>query len=97
MFRFSVDRESANRANEKQLASHDVGRDDDWEEGLRDTGDHRSTEAYFRADTTTPNSVEEAVSFVQGLFFTTPERIWMRDEVHEINRDTTERAEKVSS
>ena len=97
MFRFSVDRESAERVNEKQLASNGVGRDDDWEEGLRDTDDFRSEEAYFRADTTTPNSVEEAVSYVQGLFFTTPERVWLGDELHEIDREVTERVQKSTS
>ena len=34
MFRFSVDRATAERVNAKQLASNGVGRDDDWEEGL---------------------------------------------------------------
>lgn len=97
MFRFSVDRESAQRVNEKQLASNGVGRDDDWEEGLRDTGEYRKSEAYFRADTTTPDSVEEAISYVQGLFFTTPERVWIGDEVQEIDKEMTERAEKATS
>lgn len=97
MFRFSVDRESAERANEKQLASNDVGRDDDWEEGLRDTGDYRKSEVYFRADTVTPGSPEEAVTYVQGLFFTTPERVWIGDDVYEVDKDMTARAEKATS
>lgn len=97
MFRFSVDRKSAERVNEKKLASNGVGRDDDWEEGLRDTGDYRSSEACFRADTARPKSVEEAISYVQGLFFTTPERVWIGDEVHEIDQERTERAEKAAS
>lgn len=97
MFRFSIDRASAERANKEQLASHDVGPDEDWEEGLRDTGDYRDEEAYFRADTTTPSSVEEAVSYVQGLFFTTPERVWIGDDVHEIDQATANRAHKAST
>lgn len=97
MFRFSVDRKSAERVNQKQLASHAVGRDDDWEEGLRDTGDYRNAEAYFRADTTSPDSVEEAISYVQGLFFTTPERVWIGDDLFEIDQEMTERAQKSTS
>lgn len=97
MFRFSIDRASAERANKKQLASHDVGPDEDWEEGLRDTGDYRGEEAYFRADTTTPSSVEEAVSYVQGLFFTTPDRVWIGDDVFEIDQETAASASKSSS
>lgn len=94
MFRFSVDKESAERANKKQLASNDVGPDEDWEEGLRDTDDYRDSERYFRADTVTPKSVEEAISYVQGVFFTTPERIWIGGDLYEIDEEDTERAEK---
>lgn len=94
MFRFSIDKDSAERASEKQLISNDVGRDEDWEEGLRDTGEFDPAERCFRADTATPSSVDEAVSFVQGLFFTTPERVWIGDEVYRIDEETVQRAEK---
>lgn len=97
MFRFSVDTSSAERVNEKQLASHDVGRDDDWAQGLRDTDEYHDSEAYFRAETQTPKSIEEAVTFVQGLFFTTPERVWIGDELHEIDQETAERSAKATS
>lgn len=94
MFRFSVESASAERANKKQLASNNVGPDEDWEEGLRDTDDHVEGESYFRAETVNPSSLEEAISFVQGLFFTTPERVWIGDEVYEIDEETAAGARK---
>lgn len=94
MFRFSVDKDSAERADKKQLASHEIGPDEDWEQGLRDTNAYREDERYFRADGTTPASVNDAVSFVQGLFFTTPERVWLGDEVFEVDTETANRARK---
>lgn len=97
MFRFSVDKESAERANRKQLASNDVGPDEDWEQGLRDTDDFDPNERCFRADTKTPSSVEEAVTFVRGLFFTAPDRVWIGDEVHHVDERTARRAEKSTS
>lgn len=96
MFRFSIDQSSAERANEKQLASHNVGPDEDWAEGLRDTEGIRESEAYFRAETQTPKSIEEAVRFVQGLFFTTPERVWIGDDVYEVDQETVERAQRTT-
>lgn len=94
MFRFSVDKDSAKRVNKKQLASNNVGPDEDWEQGLRDTDAYDANERYFRADTASPASVEDAVSFVQGLFFTTPERVWIGDEVFDIDEETANRARK---
>lgn len=94
MFRFSVDKESAERANKKQLASNNVGPDEDWEQGLRGTDEFEPDERYFRADAVSPSSVEEAISFVQGLFFTTPERVWIGDDVYEVDRETADRVRK---
>lgn len=94
MFRFSVDNESAKHVNKKQLASNDVGPDDDWEQGLRDNDEHVEGESYFRADGVTPSSLEEAISYVQGLFFTIPERVWIGGEVHQVDEEAAERARK---
>ena len=94
MFRFSVDKDSAKRVNKKQLASNDVGPDEDWEQGLHDTDAYNENESYFRAETASPASVEDAISFVQGLFFTTPERVWIGDELFEIDEETANRARK---
>lgn len=94
MFRFSVDKDSAKRANKKQLASNDVGPDEDWEQGLRDTDAHNENESYFRAETASPASVEDAISFVQGLFFTTPERVWIGDELFEVDEEMANRPRK---
>lgn len=94
MFRFSMDPESAKLANEKQLISHGVGRDDDWPESMEGTGEYRDDETYFRADQTTPESLEDAVSFVQGIFGAAPERVWLGGEMFEVNAELTDRSEK---
>ncbi len=94
MFRFSVDNDTAKRVDKKQLASNNVAPDEDWERGLRDTDDHVEGESYFRAETANPSSLEEAISFVQGLFFTTPDRVWIGDEVYEVDEEDVERARK---
>lgn len=94
MFRFSVDNESAERVNKKQLASNNIGPDEDWEQGLRDTDDYEAGESCFRAETANPSSLEDAISFVQGLFFTTPERVWIGDEVYEVDEEAAEHARK---
>lgn len=84
MFRFSIDEETASRTNAKQLASNNITRDEDWEEGLRDTQADVPGERCFRAETLTPKSVDEAVSFVQSYFLTVPNRVWIGDQLYEV-------------
>lgn len=69
----------------KQLASNNVTPDEDWEAGLKDADDYVPGERCFRAETETPQSVDDAVDFVRGLLVTTPNRVWIGDERHEID------------
>lgn len=84
MFRFSVDEETARRASDKQLASNNITLDEDWEQGLQDTGDAMPGERCYRAETKTPRTVDDAISFVRGHFIAAPHRIWLGDEQYEI-------------
>jgi len=84
MFRFSIDEQTAERASDKQLASNNITLDEDWEQGLKDTGDAIPGERCYRAETKSPRSVEDAISFVRGHFVTTPHRVWLGDELYEI-------------
>ena len=77
MFRFSIDNTVDVDINRDQLATAGIGRDDDFAERLRMTGDYRDNETVFRAENENPETVEEAVAFVQGLFFRAPDRVWL--------------------
>lgn len=84
MFRFSIDEQTAVRASDRQLASNNITRDEDWEQGLQDVGDAVAGERCYRAETKSPRTVEDAISFVRGHFVTTPHRVWLGDELYEI-------------
>lgn len=69
MFRFSISNTAEVDINAGELETANVGRDDDFAERLRRTDDYRDDETVFRAENRNPETVEEAVAFVQGLFF----------------------------
>lgn len=96
MFRFSVDAATAERANKKQLASNNITLDEDWEKSLADEGDERADERCFRAETSSPKSIEDAVSFVRGHFRSAPTRVWMGDELYELAEEESESVEESS-
>lgn len=93
MFRFSIDNTVDVDINDDQLATANVGRDDDFAERLRRTNDYRDDETVFRAENADPETLEEAVAFVQGLFFRAPDRVWLGDgEGQEVTAEIANRA-----
>lgn len=84
MFRFTIDEHTAGRASDRQLASNNITLDVDWERDLKDRGDAVPGERCYRAETKTPRSVEDAISFVRGHFVTAPHRVWLGDDLYEI-------------
>lgn len=77
MFRFSIDNTTEVDVNQGELATASIGRDDHFAERLRMTDDYRDDETVFRAENENPETLEEAVAFVQGIFFRAPNRVWL--------------------
>ncbi len=87
MFRFSMEKGVQYDTNERQLYTADIASDEDWGERLKGTGEYREEETYYRAENMQPNSVEQAVQFVQGIFFHAPNRVWIAGEGHEVTTE----------
>lgn len=83
MFRFSMDAEPL-AVNKDQLATAGITEDEEWEERLKEQDDYREGERYYRSDQERPGTLEEAVAFVQGVFERPPRRVWLGEEVHEV-------------
>ncbi len=91
MFRFSMEKGVQYDTNERQLYTADIASDEDWGERLKGTGEYREEETYYRAENMQPNSVEQAVQFVQGIFFRAPNRVWIGGEGHEVTAEMVNR------
>ena len=84
MFRFSMEKGIRFDTNSGQLVTANIAPDEDWGERLKGTGEYKEDESYFRAENMQPKSVEQAVEFVQGIFFHAPNRVWIGGEGHEV-------------
>ncbi|HET6567705.1 MAG TPA: hypothetical protein VFG50_07060 [Rhodothermales bacterium] len=84
MFRFSMDKGVPLDTNQDQLVTAQITPDPDWADRLMNTGEYREDERYFRAENSSPDSVGEAVEFVQGIMFHAPRRVWMGDKEHDV-------------
>lgn len=85
MFHFSFEQDAPLTADEDQQATANVTEVRDWAERLKQSGEYSADERYFRAENEDPDTVEEAVDFVRGIFGHVPRRVWMDDEVHELH------------
>lgn len=95
MFSFSIAREAAGNVRKDQLATHDIGESRDLLERLRETDEYRDDEVYFRAENAKPRNVREAIQFVQGIFFSAPNRVWLGgDDAHEVTEEDLRGLEK---
>lgn len=94
MFRFSIPEGTPIDASPSQLAAQNITRDQDFAGRLQDAGEFESGEVYYRAENASPGSVREAVSFVRGLLFTSPARVWLDGELHEVGPDDLAGADK---
>lgn len=83
MFRFSIDADATRAASTDQLATHNIQEDE--ETARAEGGDER----YYRAENASPESVEEAVVFVQGVFRRAPNRVWIDGEEHAVTAGDT--------
>lgn len=94
MFHFAIEDDVAIDASASQLTSQNITEDPDWAERLRNRGESKKRERFFRVENVSPKSVEEAVSFVQGILFHAPTRVWLGDEEHEVSHAVDERTRK---
>lgn len=94
MFRFSINNTVEVDVNEAQLVTANIGRDDDFAERLRRTDDYRHHETVFRAENEDPQTLEEAVAYVQGIFSRAPDRVWLgaTGDAQEITAEIANRA-----
>ncbi len=95
MFRFSIDNTVEVDTNDAQLATANIGRDDSFAERLRMTDDYRDNETVFRAENENPHTLEEAVAYVQGIFFRAPDRVWLgtTGDAQEVTAEVTQRVQ----
>ena len=94
MFQFSIEKTVRPGASTGSPASHAITEDPDWAERLKNTGEYRENERYFRAENENPDSVEKAVEFVQGIFFHPPTRVWIDDKEYTVTESIEERVRK---
>ncbi len=94
MFRFSISNTREVDVNAGELETANVGRDDSFAERLRMTGDYRDDETVFRAENANPQTLDEAVAYVQGLFFRAPDRVWLGSggDAQEVTAEIANRA-----
>lgn len=84
MFQFAIEKNVTLGVSSSSLASHAITEDPDWADRLRNTGEYREDERYFRVENENPHSPEEAVEFVQGILFHAPTRVWIGDDAYEV-------------
>ncbi len=77
MFRFTISNDVEVDVNAGELETANIGRDDSFAERLRMTDSYRDDETVFRAENENPETLEEAVAYVQGIFFRAPNRVWL--------------------
>ena len=87
MFRFSMGKDAPLDVNKSQLDTANIVEEPRYADVLRDAGEYRDGERYFRAENESPESVEAAVDYVRGLFFHAPSRVWLDGEVHEVTAE----------
>lgn len=83
MFRFTMDNTVEVNASEEQLAHAGIARDDDFAGRLRETDDVTDDETVFLAERDV-DALDEAVAFVQGVFFHPPGRVWLGADEHAV-------------
>ena len=87
MFRFSMAENAELDVNKSQLDTANIVEEPRYADVLRDTGEYRDGERYFRSENESPASVEAAVDYVRGIFFHAPNRVWLEGEVHEVTAE----------
>ena len=97
MFSFSMDKSVPLDVTPGELAQQNIGESRDLVERLRATDQYRADERYYRAENASPASLQEAISYVQGIFFHPPQRVWFGDEVHEVTDDDLAGTKKPTS
>lgn len=85
MFHFSIDKNTVVDTNDRQLATAAITEDRQFAENLGE--DYRDDERYYRAENETPADVRAAITFVRGIFFHIPARVWIDGAQHEIDAD----------
>lgn len=94
MFSFSMDKNVPLDTGRGQLAHHGIGEDHDLARRLRDRGELRDDRLYYRAENENPRTIQEAVEYVQKIFFHPPEQVWMGGEVIDVTDEHLEGTRK---
>lgn len=95
MFSFSIKKDDATDVRKTTFVSHGITEDSrHLKEQLRNTGAYRDDELYYRAENADPDSLAEAVEFVQGIFYVAPSRVWIGDEAYEVTDQDVANVEK---
>ena len=94
MYRFSFDKNVSLPAGARQLADAGITEDESFASELQDTGAYRENERYFRVENRSPDTLEEAIEYVQGILFHPPNRVWMGDRVCEVEAEDLAGVEK---
>ena len=81
MYRYSIPKDAIIGTNDRQLVEAGITPDDDFPESLRDTGEYRDDERYFRVENVSAGSPEEAIAYAQGVIHTSPSRVWIDGEM----------------
>lgn len=93
MFRFTMDNTVEVNAGEEQLAHAGITRDDDFAGRLAETDDVTGNETVFMAERDV-DSLDEAVAYVQGVFFHPPGRVWLGADEHAVTDEVLARVAK---
>jgi hypothetical protein len=79
MFRFTMDNTVEVDLSGAELTTAGMGRDDVFADALRDTDDLPENETVFMCERPVAD-LDEAVEFVQVVFFHPPTRVWLDGE-----------------
>ena len=93
MFRFTMDNTVEVDISGAELTTAGIGRDDVFADALRETNDLPDNETVFTCERQVED-LDEAVEFVQGIFFHPPTRVWLGDEEHEVTDEVVARIRK---
>jgi len=93
MFRFTMDNETEVDLSGAELTTAGIGRDDVFADALRDTDDLPDNETVFLCERDVKD-LDEAVEFVQGVFFHPPTRVWLGEDALTVTDEVVARVRK---
>lgn len=93
MFRFTMDNTVEVDLSGAELTTAGMGRDDVFADALRETNDLPENETVFQCERQV-DDLDEAVEFVQGVFFHPPTRVWLGADEHVVTDELVARVRK---